>query len=60
MHALITTGVNAAGHRGILGIDVAALRTARPGRPRLSGVAKMISHDHAGLVNATATNITVW
>ena len=62
VHALIATGVNADGHREILGIDVASsedgagwlvfLRglVARG----LSGVQMVTSDDHAGLVNAIA------
>ena len=62
VHCLIATGVNADGYREILGIDVtsaedgagwvAFLRSlAARG---LSGVALVISDDHAGLVNAIA------
>jgi len=62
VHALIATGVNAAGHREILGIDVASsedgagwLAFLRGLVARgLSGVALVISDDHAGLVNAIA------
>jgi putative transposase len=60
VHALIATGVNAAGYREILGIDVASsedgagwLAFLRGLVARgLSGVALVISDDHAGLVNA--------
>jgi transposase-like protein len=62
VHALIATGVNAAGYREILGIDVASsedgagwLAFLRSLVARgLSGVALVISDDHAGLVNAIA------
>src|SRR5690349_1727677 len=62
VHALIATGVNAAGYREILGIDVASsedgagwLAFLRGLVARgLSGVALVISDDHAGLVNAIA------
>jgi putative transposase len=62
VHALIATGVNAAGQREILGIDVASsedgagwLAFLRGLVARgLSGVAMVISDDHAGLVNAIA------
>jgi putative transposase len=62
VHALIATGVNAAGHREILGIDVASsedgagwLAFLRGLVARgLSGVALVVSDDHAGLVNAIA------
>jgi putative transposase len=62
VHALIATGVNAARHREILGIDVASsedgagwLAFLRGLVARgLSGVALVISDDHAGLVNAIA------
>src|SRR5690242_416240 len=62
VRALITTGgVNAAPGTGRSRASTwRALRTARagrrpcaPSRPRVSGVAKMISHDLAGPVNAT-------
>lgn len=61
-HALIATGVNADGHREILGIDVASsedgagwLAFLRGLVARgLSGVQLAISDDHAGLVNAIA------
>ncbi len=62
VHCLIATGVNAAGHREILGIDVTSsedgagwLAFLRGLVARgLSGVALVISDDHAGLVNAIA------
>jgi putative transposase len=62
VHALVATGVNAAGYREILGIDVASsedgagwLAFLRGLAARgLSGVALVISDDHAGLVNAIA------
>jgi putative transposase len=62
VHALIATGVNAAGAREILGIDVASsedgagwLAFLRGLVARgLSGVALVTSDDHAGLVNAIA------
>src|ERR1700759_1311534 len=62
VHALIATGVNAAGYREILGIDVASsedgagwLAFLRGLVARgLSGVAPVIRDDHAGLVNAIA------
>jgi len=62
VHCLIATGVNAAGYREILGIDVASsedgagwLAFLRGLVARgLSGVALVISDDHAGLVNAIA------
>ncbi len=60
VHALIAVGVNADGHREILGIDVA---TAEDGAGwlaflrslvarGLSGVQLVVSDAHAGLVNA--------
>jgi putative transposase len=62
VHCLIATGVNAAGYRQILGIDVTSsedgagwLAFLRGLVARgLSGVALVISDDHAGLVNAVA------
>jgi putative transposase len=62
VHCLIATGVNAAGYREILGIDVTSaedgagwLAFLRGLVARgLSGVALVISDDHAGLVNAIA------
>jgi transposase-like protein len=62
VHALIATGVNADGHREILGLDVASsedgagwLAFLRGLVARgLSGVQMVISDDHAGLVNAIA------
>jgi putative transposase len=62
VHALIATGVNAGGHREILGIDVTSsedgagwLAFLRGLVARgLSGVAMVTSDDHAGLVNAIA------
>ena len=62
VHCLIATGVNADGCREILGIDVTSaedgagwLAFLRGLAARgLSGVALMISDDHAGLVNAIA------
>jgi putative transposase len=60
VHCLIATGVNADGHREILGVDVAssedgagwlAFLRALVARG-LSGVDMVISDDHAGLVNA--------
>jgi putative transposase len=62
VHCLIATGVNAGGHREIPGVDVAssedgagwlAFLRALVARG-LSGVAMVISDDHAGLVNAIA------
>jgi putative transposase len=63
VHCLIATGVNAAGYREILGIDVTSsedgagwLAFLRGLAARgLSGVALVISDDHAGLVNAIAS-----
>jgi putative transposase len=62
VHALIATGVNAGGHREILGIDVTSsedgagwLAFLRGLVARgLSGVQVVTSDDHAGLVNAIA------
>ena len=62
VHCLIATGVNAGGHREILGIDVTSsedgagwLAFLRSLVARgLSGVALVTSDDHAGLVNAIA------
>jgi putative transposase len=62
VHCLIATGVNAAGYREILGIDVTSsedgagwLAFLRGLVARgLAGVALVISDDHAGLVNAIA------
>src|SRR5512135_891099 len=62
VHALIATGVNADGHREILGIDVTSsedgagwLAFLRGLAARgLSGVSLVTSDDHAGLVNAIA------
>jgi len=62
VHALIATGVNADGCREILGVDVTSsedgagwLAFLRGLVARgLSGVALVISDDHAGLVNAIA------
>jgi putative transposase len=62
VHALIATGVNAGGHREILGIDVTSsedgagwLAFLRGLVARgLSGVQLVTSDDHAGLVNAIA------
>ena len=62
VHCLIATGVNAAGYREILGIDVTSsedgagwLAFLRSMVARgLSGVAMVTSDDHAGLVNAIA------
>ena len=62
VHCLIATGVNADGCREILGIDVTSsedgagwLAFLRGLAARgLSGVALVISDDHAGLVNAIA------
>jgi transposase-like protein len=62
VHCLIATGVNAAGYREILGIDVTSaedgagwLAFLRGLAARgLSGVQLVISDDHAGLVNAIA------
>ena len=62
VHCLIATGVNAAGYREILGIDVTSsedgagwLAFLRGLVARgLSGVQLVISDDHAGLVNAIA------
>lgn len=63
VHCLIATGVNADGHREILGVDVTSsedgagwLAFLRGLVARgLSGVAMVISDDHAGLVNAIAS-----
>jgi transposase-like protein len=60
VHCLVATGVNADGHREILGVDVTSsedgagwLAFLRGLVARgLSGVALVISDDHAGLVNA--------
>ncbi len=62
VHCLIATGVNAAGYREILGVDVTSsedgagwLAFLRSMVARgLSGVAMVTSDDHAGLVNAIA------
>jgi transposase-like protein len=62
VHCLIATGVNAAGYREILGVDITSsedgagwLAFLRGLAARgLSGVALVISDDHAGLVNAIA------
>jgi transposase-like protein len=62
VHCLLATGVNAAGYREILGLDVTSsedgagwLAFLRSLVARgLSGVAMVISDDHAGLVNAIA------
>ena len=62
VHCLIATGVNAAGHREILGIDVTSsedgagwLAFLRGLAARgLSGVQLVTSDDHAGLVSAIA------
>src|ERR1700757_649932 len=62
VHCLIATGVNAAGYREILGVDVTSsedgagwLAFLRGLVARgLSGVALVISDDHAGLVSAIA------
>ena len=62
VHCLIATGASAAGHREILGIDVTSsedgagwLAFLRGLVARgLSGVALVISDDHAGLVSAIA------
>jgi putative transposase len=62
VHCLIATGVNADGHREILGVDVTSsedgagwLAFLRGLVARgLSGVALVTSDDHAGLVNAIA------
>jgi putative transposase len=63
VHCLIATGVNAGGHREILGIEVTSsedgagwLAFLRGLVARgLSGVALVTSDDHAGLVNAIAS-----
>jgi putative transposase len=63
VHCLIATGVNAGGHREILGVDVTSsedgagwLAFLRGLVARgLSGVALVTSDDHAGLVNAIAS-----
>jgi putative transposase len=63
VHCLVATGVNADGHREILGIDVTSsedgagwLAFLRGLIARgLSGVRLVISDDHAGLVNAIAS-----
>jgi len=63
VHCLIATGVNADGHREILGVDVTSsedgagwLAFLRGLVARgLSGVAMVTSDDHAGLVNAIAS-----
>jgi putative transposase len=60
VHCLVATGVNADGHREILGVDVTSsedgagwLAFLRGLVARgLSGVALVTSDDHAGLVNA--------
>ena len=62
VHCLIATGVNAAGYREVLGVDVTSsedgagwLAFLRSLVARgLSGVAMVTSDDHAGLVNAIA------
>jgi transposase-like protein len=62
VHCLIATGVNAAGYREILGIDVTSaedgagwLAFLRGLAARgLAGVQLVVSDDHAGLVNAIA------
>jgi transposase-like protein len=63
VHCLVATGVNADGHREILGVDVTSsedgagwLAFLRGLVARgLSGVALVVSDDHAGLVNAIAS-----
>jgi putative transposase len=63
VHCLVATGVNADGHREILGVDVTSsedgagwLAFLRGLVARgLSGVAMVISEDHAGLVSAIAS-----
>ena len=63
VHCLIATGVNAGGHREILGVEVTSsedgagwLAFLRGLVARgLSGVALVTSDDHAGLVNAIAS-----
>ena len=63
VHCLVATGVNADGHREILGVDVTSsedgagwLAFLRGLVARgLSGVALVTSDDHAGLVNAIAS-----
>jgi putative transposase len=63
VHCLIATGVNADGHREILGVDVTSsedgagwLAFLRGLAARgLSGVALVTSDDHAGLVSAIAS-----
>ena len=62
VHCLIATGVNAAGYREILGIDVTSsgdgagwLAFLRGLAARgLSGVQLVTSDDHAGLISAIA------
>jgi putative transposase len=63
VHCLVATGVNADGHREILGVDVTSsedgagwLAFLRGLVARgLSGVAMVISDDHAGLVSAVSS-----
>jgi putative transposase len=63
VHCLVATGVNADGHREVLGVDVTSsedgagwLAFLRGLVARgLSGVAMVTSDDHAGLVNAIAS-----
>ena len=62
---LVATGVNADGHREILGIKVATSETGpawngvlrRPGRPRPVRGALVTCDAHAGLVEAIAANL---
>ena len=63
VHCLIATGVNAGGHREILGVDVTSSEDGAGWLAFLRGllarglsvVALVISDDHAGLVNAVAS-----
>jgi putative transposase len=61
VHALIATGVNADGHREILGLDVASSEDGAGWLAFLRGLVarglsgvQMVISDHAGLVNAIA------
>jgi putative transposase len=58
VHCLIATGVNADGHREILGVDVTSSEDGAGWLAflrGLSGVALVTSDDHAGLVSAIAS-----
>ena len=69
VHALVTTGINADGHREILAIQVTTSEDGirswarlarvlpRPDRPRPDRVRLVTSDAHAGLVDAIAANL---